>query len=382
MTEPTYSNELKRQAGSFQPHSGGVLTGTTAWSCPSNIAIIKYWGKRDPQLPMNPSLSITLKEAVTRTHLEYRYDPGVREPELTFRFGGREAPGFGQRTRTFLERITPFMPWLRHTVLRIDSENTFPHSSGIASSASAMGALAICLVAAEASLVRPEASGDLLADPGVLKKASFLARLGSGSASRSLFPGLALWGKSDVWPGASDEYAIPVTGFHEDFRDMRDAILIVESGQKKVSSSAGHALMEGNPFAASRFAQARENLEHLAPILREGDWPGFIRILEEEALTLHAMMMTGRPGYLLMLPQTLAVLQRLRTFREETGCRIGFTLDAGANVHLVYADGDAFPAEGFIRNELTRFCENGRVIHDRMGTGPESLAGWEQKSNP
>ena len=211
MTERTYHTELQSEAASFKPHSGGVITGTAAWSCPSNIAIVKYWGKREVQLPMNPSLSITLREAVTRTHLEYRFNPEIRKPGLTFRFGGREAPGFGQRTRIFLERITPFMPWLRHTVLRIDSENTFPHSSGIASSASAMGALAICLVAAEASIVRPEASGDLLDDPGVLKKASFLARLGSGSASRSLFPGLALWGKSDVWPGASDEYAIPAT---------------------------------------------------------------------------------------------------------------------------------------------------------------------------
>jgi diphosphomevalonate decarboxylase len=422
MTETTYSSRLQSQAKNFTPRSGGVLTGMTSWVCPSNIAIIKYWGKREVQLPMNPSLSITLQEAVTRTRLEYRYDPSLRDPGLVFRFGdderrsGRQddsseaggadsavqgegtrsatgkddsavpgegtrsatgkddSAGFGRRIQRYLAQVMPYVPWLQHTELFIHSENTFPHSSGIASSASAMGALALCLVAVEAAIGEPEPAVDLLSDPEVLQKASFLARLGSGSAARSLFPGLALWGWSDYRPGSSDEYAVPVTGFHNSFSDLRDAILIVESGRKKVSSSAGHALMENNPFAVPRFTQARENLGALLGILRDGDWQGFIRVLEEEALSLHAMMMTGRPGYLLMLPQTLSILHAVRNFREDTGCRIGFTLDAGANVHLIYPGIDAPRAEGFIRDGLTRFCEGGRVLYDRMGTGPALMS--------
>ncbi len=116
-----------------------------------------------------------------------------------------------------------------------------PHSSGIASSASAMGALALCLLSMEEQI-----TGHPSSDP--MKKASFLARLGSGSASRSLHPGFALWGYSKAWPGSSDEFAIPVQGIHENFVAIRDSILIVDPGSKKLSSSAGHALMETNAF--------------------------------------------------------------------------------------------------------------------------------------
>jgi diphosphomevalonate decarboxylase len=322
---------------------------------------------------MNPSLSITLKEAVTKTRLEYEYDPGRKQTRLDFRFEGREAPAFRERISRFIRLIEPYLPWLPNTSMKIDSENTFPHSSGIASSASAMGALALCLIQAEADIAGPvEKTGNI---PGAesLQKASFIARLGSGSASRSIHPGLALWGKSGHWPGSSDEFSIPVTGFHASFRDMRDAILIVESGQKKVSSSAGHGLMEHNPFAKTRFRQARENLQLLKEILAEGNWHGFIAILEEEALSLHAMMMTGRPGYLLMQPQTVSILHRVREFRNDTECKIGFTLDAGANVHLIYADEDSHQAEGFIRAELVPFCEDEKVIYDRMGWGPRQF---------
>ncbi len=105
--------------------------------------------------------------------------------------------------------------------------------------------------------------------------------------------------------------------------------------------------------------------------MKEGDWHSFITIVEEEALTLHALMMTGRPGYLLMQPGTLSILQLIREFRKETGCRLGFTLDAGANVHLLYAAVDASQVEAFINSELVRYCENGRVIRDKMGQGPE-----------
>ena len=155
--------------------------------------------------------------------------------------------------------------------------------------------------------------------------------------------------------------------------DLRDAILVVESGAKPVSSSAGHSLMETNPFARVRFAQARENLDRLHAAMVGGDWLGFIGLMEEEALSLHAMMMTGRPGYLLMQPGTLSILREIRAFREETGCRLGFTLDAGANVHLLYAGEDAPRVEAFISSELLRHCENGRFISDRMGEGPQKM---------
>lgn len=342
-------------------------SGTLGWSCPSNIALIKYWGKKPGQIPMNPSLSMTLQEARTQMKIQYAFVPGKARKGLRFRFEGKEVPAFEQRIKSYLEGLVSELPMLSHTRLEIDSENSFPHSSGIASSASSFGALALCLVQLEEEL-----SGPMDRDR-FWKKASHLARLGSGSASRSMYPGFALWGKHASLVDSSDTFAIPYRDFHRNFLDLRDAILVVESGAKPVSSSAGHSLMETNPFARMRFAQARENLDRLCAAMGEGDWKGFIDLMEEEALSLHAMMMTGRPGYLLMQPGTLSILREIRAFREETGCRVGFTLDAGANVHLLYAGEDGPRVEEFISVELIRHCENGRFISDRMGEGPQKL---------
>lgn len=343
-------------------------SGTLGWACPSNIALIKYWGKKPIQIPMNASLSLTLTEARTITKINYKYHPGKKGQSPQFRFEGKENPAFEARIKKYLDAILPLIPILSHTSLEIDSENTFPHSSGIASSASAMGALALCLVSVE-----EEVTGLSKRDQ-FWQKASHIARLGSGSAARSVYPKFALWGEAEGWDQSSDQYAIPVAGFHETFLNLRDSILIVESGQKRVSSSAGHALMETNPFAETRFKQARKNLGLLHTAMTEGDWAEFIAIMEEEALSLHAMMMTGKPGYLLMQANTLSILQKIREFRTESRLRLGFTLDAGANVHLLYADADAIPVEAFIHTHLVRYCENGMVIKDRMGPGPQKIS--------
>jgi diphosphomevalonate decarboxylase len=307
---------------------------------------------------------MTLQEARTTTRINYSFEPG-QERKLRFRFEGKESPAFEKRIARYLVDIEPLIPILSQTHLDIDSENSFPHSAGIASSASALGALALCLVQMEEEVAGPMA-GDRF-----FRKASQLARLGSGSASRSIYPGFAMWGKSELWEGSSDAYAIPLTDYNKSFLDIRDAILVVESGQKKVSSSHGHSLMETNRFAKVRFQQARENLERMQTVMMEGDWQGFISIMEEEALTLHAMMMTGRPAYMLLQPGTLSILQLIREYREESACRLGFTLDAGANVHLLYAKEDAGQVEDFIHTELLGYCENGRVLWDRTGEGPE-----------
>lgn len=348
------------RAASYEP-----LKGSVGWLCPSNIALVKYWGKRKVQIPMNPSLSMTLSRARTSTQMDYQFDPGIRLPEIHFRFEGEPAPEFEKRIRSFIAQAGSHLPAIRHTHLHIESGNTFPHSSGIASSASAMGALALCLVQLQQDIRGAGGRDDML------RMASFIARLGSGSASRSVYPHLALWGSSGEWAGSSDEYAIPVTVFHETFRNMRDTILIVESGQKKVSSTAGHALMETNPFAEIRFTQARNNLNTMKTVLRDGDWDRFIVLIEEEALSLHAMMMTGKPGYLLMQPATLAIIREVREYRMDTGTKLGFTLDAGANVHLLYADEDAEGVEDLISARLIRHCEQGKLIRDQMGNGPE-----------
>ena len=127
-------------------------SGSIAWSCPSNIALIKYWGKSPIQIPKNPSLSLTLTRARTLTKINYHYHPENRKPILQFSFEGKSAPAFKYRIRKYLDSISSSMPHLSFCSLEIASENTFPHSSGIASSASALGALALCLVQMEEEL--------------------------------------------------------------------------------------------------------------------------------------------------------------------------------------------------------------------------------------
>ncbi len=351
---------MKKDKHSMYHHAS---SGTVKWSCPSNIAIVKYWGKRPVQLPKNPSLSLSLQKALTRTEIAYKYDPSSTINEISFSFEGAQQAAFHQRVNDYIKSLHPLLPWLEHTSMEIHSLNTFPHSSGIASSASAMGALAACLVSMEEIII-----GTQTDDP--LRKASFLARLGSGSASRSLYPGFVLWGQSRAWDHSSDEYAIPLSGIHESFKGIHDSILIVDPGVKKVSSSIGHALMESNPYAATRFKQAKKNVSELHQILQAGSWPRFIDLMEEEALSLHAMMLSSKPGYLLMLPGSLEIIRKIRTFRKETGLNLGFTMDAGPNVHLIYDSAHAKQVRTFIKSDLINHCKNKQVIHDEMGMGP------------
>ena len=125
----------------------------TKWQAPSNIALVKYWGKTPPQLPKNASLSFTLSDAQTQT--EVRFSPlGAPTKKVTFSilFEGEEKPSFRPKLQAFFDHIIAYQPFLLHYDVAISSHNTFPHSSGIASSASSMAALAACLVDLESQL--------------------------------------------------------------------------------------------------------------------------------------------------------------------------------------------------------------------------------------
>jgi len=258
---------------------------------------------------------------------------------------------------------------LKQLKLTIHTGNSFPHSAGIASSASAMSALALCLCSLEDKLF-----GTLQEPAEFDRKASWLARLGSGSACRSIFPYAAIWGETALVPGTSNEYAVPVGDLvHEQFRDFHDDILIVSTSEKSVSSRAGHALMDDNPFAEPRYAQARQRLSRLLDAMRAGDLATFGQIAEDEALTLHALMMSSHPSYLLMQPDSLAIIEKVRAYRAATGHPVFFTLDAGPNVHLLYPGEIIHEVRAFIGDELAEHCENGYVQQDWVGEGPEEL---------
>ncbi|MBW7847846.1 MAG: diphosphomevalonate decarboxylase [Bacteroidales bacterium] len=351
-----------RQA--LKPEDAATLSGTAAWQSPSNIALVKYWGKHGHQLPNNPSVSLTLAEAFTRTQLLWSPKEG-KTGRMLFRFHGQEEPSFAEKMKKFLESQAEVFPFLAAYDLEVESSNSFPHSSGIASSASSMSAFVLCLLDMEVRL-----SGQPPDEEAFSRKASWLARQASGSAARSLFPYASLWGQCDKVEGSSQETAIALTDLHPVFRTYRDSILIVHSGVKTVSSRAGHALMEGNPFAPARYAQAKANTVRLIGILKSGNLEDFVELVESEALQLHALMMASTPSFILMKPETLQIIEKLRQFRHESGLPLCFTLDAGPNVHLLYPDEIRTQVQEFIRTQLLPHCEDGQWIDDHVGKGP------------
>jgi diphosphomevalonate decarboxylase len=341
---------------------------SVTWSAPANIALIKYWGKHGDQLPGNPSVSMTLSESVTTTTVNWK--KSGRSLLAGFRFDGLQAPSFAKRVEEYLGRVEVLLPGLAGHSLDIESSNNFPHSSGISSSASFMSSLALCLTSAEEAIL-----GVYLPQPDFLRKASGLARLGSGSAARSVYPAFALWGETAAVPESSDTIALPVGHLvHPKFCGYRDAILVVSSAAKSVSSSAGHKLMESNPFAPIRFRQAGENINTMMKILSSGNQEQFVTLVEEEAMTLHGLIQASAGGPVLIEPGTLSIIRKLRQYRKDTGSQACFTLDAGPNVHLLYPEEETSGIHDFIRSHLLPHCENGRWIDDRIGTGPKCLS--------
>lgn len=332
---------------------------------PSNLAIVKYWGKYGRQLPRNASISFTLNDAYSETSLEYKEKEDDSEITLDFYFEGKQNEAFGKRILKFLNSVSDELPFLREYHLTIHSYNSFPHSAGIASSASSMSALALCLCRME-----QQVAYTLPAEEMFYKRASYFSRLASGSACRSVYPFAASWGKTDHIAASSDEFATPCeSSLHDIFKTFHDDILIISQHEKSVSSSAGHELMEGNPFAPLRYELADKNLGYLMQAFKEGDLDTFGIIAEEEALMLHALMMTSHPSYILMEGGSVEAIKRVRNFRNETKLPLYFSLDAGPNLHLLYPDNIAAQVKPFIQNELSVLCDSGRIIEDRVGKG-------------
>jgi diphosphomevalonate decarboxylase len=340
--------------------------GKIVWQCPSNIALVKYWGKRGNQLPSNASISFVLDNAHTTTSIEYRkHSKKSSDIEIEFYFDGKLKESFSNRVLKYFEEMSTHFNFLRDYHFKIDTENNFPHSSGIASSASAMGALSLGLCSMGSMINEP------LGEKDFYQKASFLARLGSGSACRSLYKGFSLWGEHKDFKNSSDEYAIPINdNIHSIYNNFKDTVLLLHKGEKEVSSSTGHELIKNHPFRDNRFQEAGKNITRLKKVLENGDLHEFIEIVEAEALMLHALMMTSSPAFILFQPNTIEVIKKVWAFRKETKSQLMFTLDAGANVHLLYPEYDEEKVVEFIKNDLLVYCENGSYIRNEIGNGP------------
>jgi diphosphomevalonate decarboxylase len=284
----------------------------TAVAC-ANIAFIKYWGKRDVELnlPANSSLSMNLDRLTTVTTVEFSPD---YDDDVVILDGREEWGTARQRIVTHLDRVR-VMAGLQNRA-RVISENSFPTGAGLASSSSGFAAL---------SLAASKAAGLELSQ----RELSILARFGSGSACRSIPGGFTEW-----TAGASSEESFAKQIAPPDHWDLRDVIAIVSRAHKRVGSTEGHALAPTSHLYQARVASVADRLPRARAALLEKDLATLGRLIEEDAVSMHAVMMTSRPPIYYWLPSSVRLIHEVQHWRAE-GLEVYFTFDAGPNVHLI-----------------------------------------------
>ena len=284
-----------------------------------NIAFIKYWGNRDNvlRLPSNGSISMNLDGLSTRTTVTF--SASTRIDKLFLNKKPVHGPG--------LDRVTAMLDLVRSMAgtdqrAEVLSENNFPSGAGIASSASAFAALA---------LSASKAAGLDLSE----RQLSRLARRGSGSASRSIPGGFVEW---QVGAGEEDSIAFSIAS--PEHWVLVDCIAIASSAHKKTGSTEGHAIAGTSPLQAARVADAPRRLDLCRRAILERDFKALASIVELDSDMMHAVMITSSPALHYWQPASIAVMKAVRQWRED-GSPVCYTVDAGANVHVICPEKDA-----------------------------------------
>ena len=313
----------------------------------SNIAFIKYWGVDDAtiNLPQNNSISLTLADAHTTTTLEWLPARDLTRDELTLdgvRLDERKAA----RLVRHLDRVRTLA-----TVdyrARVVSQNNFPMASGIASSAS--GFAALTTAACHALGLNLDAT-----------RLSAIARRGSGSASRSLFGGFVEWER-----GHDDASSVAHQLHPADHWDLYDVVAVVSGAEKAVSSEQGHGLAGSSPLNRGRVAGLDHALAEVRTALADRDLHRLGPVIEQDALAMHAVMMTSIPSLLYWQPGTLEIIHAIRQWREQEGLAAYFTIDAGPNIHVICEAATA----PIVQSRLQTLSSVQQIIVSRPGPAP------------
>lgn len=294
------------------------MTTTTAQAHP-NIAFIKYWGNRDNtlRLPVNGSISMNLDGLYTRTTVSFQNSLPFDELVIN----GHEITGTGLNRVVYILDIIRTMANIQEHA-EIVSENNFPSGTGIASSASAFAALA---------LAGSKAAGLNLTEPEL----SRLARRGSGSASRSIPGGFVEW---RVGTTEADSFAFSIAS--AEHWKLTDCIAIVSASHKKTGSTEGHAIAPTSPLQAARVTDTPRRLDLCRNAILNKDFDAFASIVELDSDIMHSVMMTSTPALHYWKPASLAVMNAIRQWRSE-GLQACYTMDAGANVHVICLDSES-----------------------------------------
>ena len=314
----------------------------------SNIALIKYWGKKDHKLfiPMNSNISFTLEGVYTTTTVEF--SESYKEDSVTI--NGSEIEGEKK------EKVVNHLNLIRRLAgkdmkAKIVSENNFPTAAGLASSASGFAALTIAATTALG----------LYLDQ---KQLSIISRQGSGSSSRSIAGGFVEWKTGNT---SEESYAEQIAP--KDHWDIRDVIAIVAHDEKKVSSRVGMAeTVKTCPLYKARLEAIKEYFPKMKDAILAKDFKILGELTEHDALSMHACMITTRPMILYWTPETIRVIKTIVGWREK-GIEAYFTMDAGPNVHVITLPEYADEVEKRLRE--TEGVE--KVYHCRVGDGAKTL---------
>jgi diphosphomevalonate decarboxylase len=323
-----------------------MKSGTASAIAFANIAFIKYWGNRDEtlRLPANGSISMNLDGLTTRTEVVF----DERLPCDRLFLDGVEVNGPARlRVSAFLDQVRRLAGLESFAAVR--SANNFPTGAGIASSASAFAAL---------SLAASAAAGLQLSE----QELSRLARLGSGSACRSVPGGFVEW-----QPGEDDSSSYAFSLAPPEHWDLVDCVAVVSGSHKPTGSTEGHALAPTSPLQATRLADAPRRLEACRRAIRERDFSAFADLVELDSNLMHAVMLTSTPPLLYWQPATLGVMQAVSAWRQ-AGLPACYTVDAGPNVHVLCP----VEAAAELTNRLLDLPGVARVLSAKPG-GPAML---------
>ena len=281
-------------------------------TAPSNIAFIKYWGRKDEELrlPENGSISMNLSNLLTTTMVEFN---------SIFKFDEVYIDGI-KETGTGLNRVVSQLNRIRNLAkikdkAKIISKNNFPRGTGLSSSASGFAAL---------TLAATKAAGLNLSE----KELSILARLGSGSACRSIPTGFVEW-----LDGNSNDTSYSVSIFSPKHWDIVDIVAVISKEKKNVLTTEGQKLAKSSIFFPIRLKRIPKKIINCKKLIEEKKFTEFGQLIEAEALELHAIMLTSFPSLIYWLPMTVLLMNNIKQWRND-GIEAYFSVNTGQNIHI------------------------------------------------
>lgn len=280
---------------------------------PSNIAFIKYWGKKVPyelNIPTNSSISMNLSGLLTTTTVEF--NSNFSKDSVTI--NREQIEDESNKAIKHLDRIR-LLAKINYRA-KVVSRNNFPSSTGLSSSASGFAAL---------TLAGAKATGLKLSE----KELSILSRQGSGSSCRSIPDGFVEW-----LSGSSSETSYVVSIYPENYWDIVDVVAVVSKDKKHISSTEGHKLATTSPFFEKRLETINDKIKLIKKYMEEKNFEKFGELIEAEALELHAIYLTSKPSLIYLLPASLLLMHMVKKWRQD-GLQVYFTLNTGQDVHLI-----------------------------------------------